>query len=127
MNRGAAWSDKEVKDLIAVWGEQKIQEELDGSVRNKTAFQHVSAAMTAKGHQRDWEQCRTKIKNLKKDYRTVKDHNGETGRGRKTCRFFHEMDAILGHRPASVPPSVLETQGPLLARNKPTVICSALG
>ena len=38
MNRGAAWSDKEVKDLIAVWGEQKIQEELDGSVRNKTAF-----------------------------------------------------------------------------------------
>ena len=109
MNRGSVWSEKEVRDLINVWGERKIQEELDGAVRNKTVFQHVSEKMSAMGHRRDWEQCRTKIKNLKKEYRTVKDSNGETGRGRKTCRFYAELDAILGHRPASVPPSVLDT------------------
>ena len=35
-------------------------------------------------YKRGWQQCRTKVKNLKKKYRQVKDHNGQTGRGRKT-------------------------------------------
>ena len=39
----------------------------------------------------------------------MKDHNGETGRGRKTCKYFKELDAILGHRPASVPAVLLDT------------------
>ena len=34
-NRGAAWSDTEVKALIAIWGEGNVQEELDGAIRNK--------------------------------------------------------------------------------------------
>ena len=40
----------------------------------------------------------------------VKDHNEETGRGRKTCKFYHEIDSILGHRPTSVPVSVVDTR-----------------
>ena len=39
----------------------------------------------------------------------MKDHNGETGRGRKPCKFFKELDAILGHRSASVPFVLLDT------------------
>ena len=102
-NRDCAWSDDEVKALLTVWGESNIQEELDGAVRNKTVFVHISKKLSELGHDRDWQQCRVKVKNLKKKYREVKDHNGETGRGRKTCKFFKELDAILGHRPASVP------------------------
>ena len=45
----------------------------------------------------------------KKQYRAVKDHNGETGRGRKTCKFYTESDNILGHRPALVPTALLDT------------------
>ena len=44
-----------------------------------------------------------------KNYRTVKDHNNETGRGRKTCKFFEELDEILGHRPASTPHVLVDT------------------
>ena len=33
-----AWPDVEVKALISIWGEQKVQEELDGAVRNKQFF-----------------------------------------------------------------------------------------
>ena len=33
--RGVSWSDDEVKTLLAIWGEGKVQEELDGAVRNK--------------------------------------------------------------------------------------------
>ena len=81
-NRGAAWSDQEVKALITIWGEENVQEELDGAVRNKTVFQNISKKMVEQGYSRDGEQCKTKIKNLKEQYRAVKDHNGETGRGR---------------------------------------------
>ena len=108
-SRGSAWSNAEVKALIAVWGEGNVQEELDGAVRNKQVFQDISKKLQKLGYNRDWEQCRNKIKNLKKQYRLVKDHNGETGRGRKTCLFYNELDCILGHRPASVPSALLDT------------------
>ncbi len=42
-------------------------------------------------------------------YREIKDNNKETGRGRKTCKFYCQLDAILGHRPATIPPSLLDT------------------
>ena len=61
------------------------------------------------GYERDWQQCKVRIKNLKSIYRDIKDHNGETGRGRKTCKFYKELDEILGHRPASIPPVVLDS------------------
>ena len=108
-NRGSAWSDDEVKALLAVWGESNVQDELDGAVRNKAVFVNISKKMNELGYDRDWQQCRVKIKNLKKSYRDVKDHNGETGRGRKTCKFFKELDAILGHRPATIPAVLLDT------------------
>ena len=86
-----------------------MQEELDGAVRNKVVYQDISRKLQEQGYNREWEQCKTKIKNLKKEYRQVKDHNGETGRGRKTCKFFKELDSILGHRPPSVPAALLDT------------------
>lgn len=30
-NRGTTWMDKEVKALLAIWEDSKIQEELDGA------------------------------------------------------------------------------------------------
>ena len=67
-NRGTPCSDEEVRALIAIWGESNVQEELDGAVRNKVVFQDISKKMLEQGRNRDWEQCRTKIKNLKKEY-----------------------------------------------------------
>ena len=108
-SRGSSWSDNEVKALIAIWGEDNIQEELDGAVRNRVIFDNIATKMREKGYERDWQQCRTKIKNLKKEYRQIKDHNGQTGRGRKSCKYYKELDNILGHRPASVPAVLLDT------------------
>ena len=109
MNCGTVWSDKEVKALIAIWGESNVQGELDGAVRNQAICQRIAKQLREQGYGRDWKQCRAKIKNLKTKYREIKDHNRETGRGRKTCKFYKEFDRILGHRPASVPASLLDT------------------
>ena len=73
-SHGFSWSNEEVKALIAIWGEDKVQDELDGAVRNKVVFATISRKMKYLGYDRDWQQCRVKIKNLKKNYR----HNEET-------------------------------------------------
>ena len=109
MNRGTIWTDNEVRALIRVWGDSKIQAELDGATRNKVIFMTISKRMKEEGYNRDWQQCRAKVKNLKGEYRAVKDHNNGTGRGRKTSKFFLELDEILGCMPASVPPVLLES------------------
>ncbi len=75
----ALWSDAEVKALIAIWGEERIQEELDGAVRNKVVYTGISRKME-QGYNRDWEQCRTKIKELKEGVQVVimvKQEGGE--------------------------------------------------
>ena len=108
-SRGSYWSDNEVRALIAIWGESRVQEELDGAVRNQAIFSNIAKKMHEKGFDRDWLQCRHKIKNLKKEYRQIKDHNGQTGRGRKSHKFYKELDAILGHRPATAPAVLLDT------------------
>ena len=109
MNPGAAWTDEEIKALISIWGDSKVQQELDGAVRNKSIFVKVQNELEKQGYKRSWQQCRSKIKNLKTQYRKVKDHNGGTGRGRTTCKFFKELDQILGHRPASTPAILVDT------------------
>lgn len=39
----------------------------------------------------------------------VKDSNRISGRGRISCPFYDEIDAILGTRAASQPPALLES------------------
>ena len=49
------------------------------------------------------------MKKLKTDYCKVKDKNEKTCRGRSIWKYFDTLDAILGHRPATKPPLLLDT------------------
>ncbi len=109
MNRGTYWSDIEIKAVIAIWGATDLQQQLDGAVRNKLIYEKISKEMKKKGYERDWIQCRVKIKNLKTNYKKVKDGNNKTGESRKTCKFYDELDRILGHRSASAPSFLVDT------------------
>ena len=66
-SRGSLWSDEEVRALIAIWGEANVQEELDGAVRNKVVYEDISRKLQEQGYNREWEQCKTKIKNRNTD------------------------------------------------------------
>lgn len=55
------------------------------------------------------EQCRTKVKKLRQDYKKIKDNHNYTGRGRTSWKFFEPLN-ILGTRPATRSPVVLDTQ-----------------
>ncbi|XP_064400478.1 uncharacterized protein LOC135346698 [Halichondria panicea] len=116
MNRGTYWSDNEMKALIAIWGASDLQQQLDGAVRNKVIYEKIAQEMKKKEYERDWTQCRIKIKNLKTNYKKVKDSNNKTGERRKTCKFYDELDRILGHRPASAPSFLVDTSSEMEER-----------
>ena len=105
----AVWSEEETLKLIEIWGEDSIQAMLEGSKRNKDVFNKISRKMEAAGYEKSADQCNNNRRKLKLEYRKIKDTRKKTGTGRKEWRYFEEMDAVLGHKPATQPPVVVES------------------
>ena len=107
-SRGTTWGEEEVKVLLEIWGDEKVQSEFDGAKRKHPLHEKIARELTRRGYNREADQIKTKIKNLKSTYRSIKDHNNKTGNEEKTGQFYEELDTILGHRPASTPPVILD-------------------
>ncbi|KAK0143079.1 Zinc finger and SCAN domain-containing protein 29 [Merluccius polli] len=95
------WSVEEVQTFLSLVAEERIQQELDGTTRNEKVFKEIAQLMANHGYNRTLQQCRDKLKKMKSDYRAVKDHNGRSGANRRAWRWFDQMVAIYGHRPAN--------------------------
>ncbi|XP_048721943.2 uncharacterized protein LOC125643428 [Caretta caretta] len=104
--RAPAWTEREVRDLIAVWGEESVLSELHSSFRNAKTFVKISQAMKDRGHNRDPKQCHVKLKELRQAYQKTREANGRSGSEPQTCRFYDELHAILGGS-ATTTPAVL--------------------
>ncbi|EMP38472.1 hypothetical protein UY3_04344 [Chelonia mydas] len=101
--RAPAWTEREVRDLIAVWGEESVLSELRSSFRNAKTFVKTSQGMKDKGHNRDPKQCRVKLKELRQAYQKTREANGRSGSEPQTCRFYDELHAILGGSATTTP------------------------
>ncbi|KAG6937920.1 zinc finger and SCAN domain containing 29, partial [Chelydra serpentina] len=106
--RAPVWSNGELLDLIAVWGEEAVQSQLRSSRRNFDTFGQISRAMIERGHDRDAMQCRIKVKELRSAYRKARDANKRSGAPPTTCRFYQELDAILGVDPTTLPSTTVD-------------------
>jgi hypothetical protein len=71
--------------------QQKNSRRVSGICENQKP---IADEMEEGGYNRDWEQCKAKKKNVKTEYRGVKDNNGKTGRGRKTFKRWMKFWAI---------------------------------
>ncbi|EMP41559.1 3-hydroxyisobutyrate dehydrogenase [Chelonia mydas] len=76
--RAPAWTEREVRDLIAVWGEESVLSELRSSFRNAKTFVKISKGMKDRGHNRDPKQCRVKLKELRQAYQKTREANGRS-------------------------------------------------
>ena len=65
--------------------------------------------MKEAGYERNFQQCRDKIKKLKVEYKKVKDKEKKTGEGKTKWEFFDGMYNILGDRPSTILPVVLDS------------------
>ncbi|XP_065413503.1 myb/SANT-like DNA-binding domain-containing protein 2 [Chrysemys picta bellii] len=102
--RAPAWTEREVRDLLAIWGDESVLAELSSSKRNGKILEKVSKAMKDRGHNRDAQQCRVKIKELRQAYHKAREANGRSGAQPQTCRFYTELHAMLGGAATTTPP-----------------------
>ncbi|XP_034416919.1 ATP-dependent (S)-NAD(P)H-hydrate dehydratase isoform X1 [Cyclopterus lumpus] len=107
--RGFLWSDVETRTLLNIWGEQDIQVALDGNFRNSFVYRDVSRRLSAMGFERTPEQCRVRIKSLKRQYLLAKEGNlRNNGQYHKICKFYDVMERILSNRPALDPQEFID-------------------
>ena len=98
--------------MIEIWGDDNIQSQLERCQQNREVYVRISRKMNESEFERTFEQCREKIKKLKKEYRRIKDKLEETGQGRGEeveWPYFEPMDKILGHKPTTVPEAVVDS------------------
>ena len=103
------WTDAEVFRLIQIWSEEGIQEQLEGAKRNKHVYEQLAEDLIIYGIEKTGEQCRTKVKKLRQEYKKLADKHKETGQGRTEWKFFDKLNEFLATRPATRPPVVLDT------------------
>ncbi|CAC5426291.1 unnamed protein product [Mytilus coruscus] len=107
--RADSWTHEETVLLIELWGDERVQNELENTPRrNLDVFRRICTDM--KDRILDFSQspqdCRRRIKRLKTKYFQVKRQNKKSG-GKRTSFPYHEsMDTILG-TPPSVNPVIL--------------------
>ncbi|XP_074803675.1 uncharacterized protein LOC141984498 [Natator depressus] len=104
--RAPAWTERGVRELIAVWGDESVLSEPRSSFRNAKTFVKISQGMKDRGHNRDPKQCCVKLKELRQAYQKTRETNGRSGSEPQTCRFYDELRAILGGS-ATTTPAVL--------------------
>ncbi|KAM9129121.1 zinc finger and SCAN domain-containing protein 29-like [Pangshura tecta] len=108
--RAPAWTDQEVLDLIAVWGDESVLLELRSKKRNAKIYKKISKAMTDRGYSRDATQCRVKVKELRQGYQKTKAANGHSGSQPQTCRFYEALQSILGAAATTTPPLTVDSE-----------------
>ncbi|XP_064914611.1 ATP-dependent (S)-NAD(P)H-hydrate dehydratase isoform X1 [Columba livia] len=119
--RGFLWSDLETRALLEIWGEADVQSALDGNFRNSHVYRDVACRLAELGFERTPEQCRIRIKGLKRQYYQARDGLKKNGHARKICKYYDEMDRILSCRggpdgapePLAPPPDGSQPAGPL--------------
>ncbi|XP_042715063.2 zinc finger and SCAN domain-containing protein 29-like [Chrysemys picta bellii] len=91
-------------------GEEAVQSQLCSSHRNYDIFRQISRAMMERGQDRDAQQCRAKVKELRNAYRKALEANRRSG-------FYKELDTILGGDPTSTPKSTMDTSEAVAAQS----------
>ena len=71
-NRNPNWTDSEITRFLTILMEKPVLHDLNAQ-RNKQVFCYVSTKMAGEGCEKSWDQCRVKLKNLKSQWRYVKD------------------------------------------------------
>ena len=69
----------------------------------------LSITLAKIGVKKSGEQCRSKVKTFRTEYKKIKDNHNLTGRGRTEWKFNDCLNEILDTRPAPRPPVVLVT------------------
>lgn len=100
---GVHWGYEETRTLLTILSQTEFYEALQNCHRNSQVYEAVGERLCDCGFLRTLEQCRTKSKDLQKNYRKVK-----RGHPPDTCPFLEEMEALMSARVIALPINGLE-------------------
>ncbi|KAJ7320192.1 hypothetical protein JRQ81_019703 [Phrynocephalus forsythii] len=92
---GVIWGNAETSALIKIWGEAEIKYALSSLKRNYEIFELISSELQKIGYRRSADECRMKMKLLRKLYKQAVIHNNTSGSGRSKFIWFDEMAQIF--------------------------------
>ncbi|CAJ1054906.1 uncharacterized protein zgc:113263 [Xyrichtys novacula] len=128
------WSDKETIILLELWGDQQVQKSMRRYPHNGHIFSEISEKLNANGYYRSPDQCHTRIKRLKANYRQCRENMSSSGSDRVDFKFYDLLEQILDKQPStsstvitdsieisedSNSESVTETDGEIMSTEKP--------
>uniref|UniRef100_A0A096MG06 Myb/SANT-like DNA-binding domain-containing protein n=2 Tax=Poecilia TaxID=8080 RepID=A0A096MG06_POEFO len=94
------WSDEETLALIEIWGDVDIQRALRGFIHNGHVYAEISERLHDLGFSKTPEQCRSKVKSLRINFRQCYDRK-KSGR-KMDYKFYHQLEQILGQEAMSI-------------------------
>ncbi|XP_046597816.1 uncharacterized protein LOC124294783 [Neodiprion lecontei] len=82
-----------------------------GKISQKNIWEKVAKELKVKGHDVTGPQCSSKLRSLKKTYKSIKDHNNKSGNDRRTWQFFDIMEEIFSKKAWCDPVAVASSTG----------------
>ncbi|KAK0080660.1 hypothetical protein PV325_013569 [Microctonus aethiopoides] len=96
-----------------------------GKMSRKKVWSEISEELKSKGYDVTGPQCNSKLRSLKKTYKSTKNYNQKSGNKRKTWQFYEIMDEIFGQKTCCDPVAVASSTG--LSIKKPVASDSEVG
>lgn len=88
------WTNNQILLLLTLYKEN--QDELNqNKITHRKFWTIIVNGFKRQGYTITVTQCSTKIDTLKRKYKTIVDHNAQSGNDRKTCEFYDVSEIII--------------------------------
>ncbi|XP_020298830.1 zinc finger and SCAN domain-containing protein 29-like [Pseudomyrmex gracilis] len=101
----AFWKDENTVKTFTYQSKQHQYLFESSVIRNDVVWTKISKELKKvnSAWQYTAKNCENKFKDITKTYKRIKDHNNQTGVEPKTCKYFEELDEVLGEKPCLKP------------------------
>ena len=95
--RALIWDLEETRALLDLLKDERIFKAIE-SVRTREIYHEIAERLKQAGFNRDWNQIRGRVKNLKFSYKKARALHEEQGQSTLACRFYDELHQLFGHK-----------------------------
>lgn len=95
--RALIWDLEETRALLDLLRDERIFKAVE-SVRTREIYHEIAERLKQSGFNRDWNQIRGRVKNLKFSYKKARALHEEQGQSTLTCRFYDDLHYLFGHK-----------------------------
>jgi hypothetical protein len=95
--RALIWDLEETRALLDLLKDDRIFKAIE-SVRTREIYHEIAERLKQAGFNRDWNQIRGRVKNLKFSYKKARALHEEQGQSTLACRFYDDLHYLFGHK-----------------------------